>query len=151
MFVAERPRDVRAETGAGAARHGLDEEETAGVVAGFRLATDEVEHDVAHLRAVGVVPARPVVSGTGLEREGALGVVLPSARLLRATDCALDNLGLHVDEHRARGRNGAGAVGGIGGGAAGGLAEERVVDLGARRGGAASASFASVSKNSAPT
>ena len=49
--------DVRAETGAGAARHGLHQQESPQVVARLRLAPHQLEGGVAHLRAVGVISA----------------------------------------------------------------------------------------------
>ena len=50
--------------------------------------------------AVRVVPARPVVARTRLEREGSVAVVPPTARLSRASQRRLNHLGLHVDQHR---------------------------------------------------
>ena len=55
---------------------------------------------VANGVAVRVVPARPVVARTRLEREGSVAVVPPTTRLSRASQRRLNHLGLHVDQHR---------------------------------------------------
>ena len=82
------------------------------MVARLGFAADEFEHRLASLRAVRVVPARPVIPRAGLERQRARAVVAPPPRALCAPQRRLDHLGLHVDEHRARDGRGATAFSG---------------------------------------